>query len=127
MALIESVFKRASDDRVLAFQTIAEETKVPVEEVEFLIMKALSCVASRPCLPSSPFITADDRLSLRIRSLKLIRGSIDAIAQTSTVTWVQPRVLDRGQLEALAGRLAEWCGKVGTVGEVRAAACFCPR
>ena len=44
MALIESVFKRASDDRVLAFQTIAEETKVPVEEVEFLIMKALSCV-----------------------------------------------------------------------------------
>jgi 26S proteasome regulatory subunit N9 len=52
MALIESVFKRASDDRVLAFQTIAEETKVPVEEVEFLIMKALSCVASRPSLYS---------------------------------------------------------------------------
>jgi hypothetical protein len=63
MALIESVFKRASDDRVLAFQTIAEETKVPVEEVEFLIMKALSCVTSRPCLSSLLFITADDRLS----------------------------------------------------------------
>lgn len=42
MALIESVFKRASDDRVLSFQTIAEETKVPVGEVEFLVMKALS-------------------------------------------------------------------------------------
>lgn len=42
MALIESVFRRSVDDRVLTFRTIAEETKVPVREVEYLVMKALS-------------------------------------------------------------------------------------
>lgn len=41
MALIESVFKRASDDRTLRFETIAGETKLPVGEVEHLVMKAL--------------------------------------------------------------------------------------
>lgn len=51
-------------------------------------------------------------------SLKLIRGSLDSISQTATVTWVQPRVLDRSQLEALARRLTEWTDKVGKVGEV---------
>ncbi|CED85385.1 26S proteasome regulatory complex, subunit RPN9/PSMD13 [Phaffia rhodozyma] len=91
MALIESVFRRSVDDRVFSFQSIAEETKVPVREVEYLVMKALS--------------------------LKLIRGSLDAIAQTATITWVQPRVLDRGQLEALSARFNDWCAKVGNVGQ----------
>lgn len=41
MALIEAVFKRNADNRVLSFQTIAEETRLPLDEVEHLIMKAL--------------------------------------------------------------------------------------
>jgi 26S proteasome regulatory subunit N9 len=41
MALIESVFKRNSDNRTMSFQTIAEETRLPVDEVEHLVMKAL--------------------------------------------------------------------------------------
>lgn len=44
MALIESVFKRNADNRVLSFQTIGEETRLPYEEVEILVMKALRCV-----------------------------------------------------------------------------------
>jgi 26S proteasome regulatory subunit N9 len=120
MALIESVFRRSSDDRVLSFQSIAEETKVPVREVEYLVMKALSfvplsnlhlaaiCVHLHP--PTHAFLYSP--------SLKLIRGSLDSISQTATVTWVQPRVLDRSQLEALARRLTEWTDKVGKVGEV---------
>ena len=44
MALIESVFKRNADNRVLSFQTIAQETRLPHEEVEILVMKALRCV-----------------------------------------------------------------------------------
>jgi 26S proteasome regulatory subunit N9 len=41
MALIESVFKRAADNRTMTFQTIAEETRLPLDEVEHLVMKAL--------------------------------------------------------------------------------------
>lgn len=42
MALIECIFKRSSKDRVLSFSTIGAETKLPSDEVEHLIMKALS-------------------------------------------------------------------------------------
>ena len=42
MALIECVFKRPSHDRVMSFSTIGNETKLPIDEVEHLIMKALS-------------------------------------------------------------------------------------
>ncbi len=41
MALIESVFKRSAYDRTMSFQTIAEETRLPLDEVEHLVMKAL--------------------------------------------------------------------------------------
>jgi 26S proteasome regulatory subunit N9 len=44
MALIESVFKRAADNRTMSFQTIAEETRLPLDEVEHLVMKALRLI-----------------------------------------------------------------------------------
>lgn len=91
MALIESVFKRASSDRTLSFETIAVETGLPREEVEHLIMEALS--------------------------LKLIKGTIDQHAQYARITWVQPRVLDKKQVEALQGRLNSWVTRVEAVAE----------
>lgn len=57
MALIESVFKRNADNRTMSFQTIAEETRLPLDEVEHLVMKALryhSCFISRFIFPYSP-------------------------------------------------------------------------
>ncbi|KAF8624294.1 hypothetical protein AX15_005927 [Amanita polypyramis BW_CC] len=89
MALIESVFKRHADNRTMSFQTIGEETRLPIDEVEHLVMKALS--------------------------LKLIRGSLDEVAQAAQITWVQPRVLSREQIGGLAGRLGEWVGRLGGV------------
>ncbi|PWY98912.1 PCI-domain-containing protein [Testicularia cyperi] len=89
MALIESVFRRSADDRTISFDTIASETKLPVDEVEHLVMKALS--------------------------LKLIKGSLDQVAQLARITWVQPRVLDHRQIQALQGRLNNWCQKVEEV------------
>ena len=41
MALIESVFKRGAYDRTLSYQTISEETHLPLDEVEHLVMKGL--------------------------------------------------------------------------------------
>lgn len=89
MALIESVFRRASTDRTLSFETIAVETRLPRDEVEHLVMKALS--------------------------LKLIKGTLDQHAQLARITWVQPRVLDKRQIEALQARLNAWCDRVEEV------------
>ena len=46
MALIESVFKRGAYDRTMSFHTIAEETRLPLDEVEHLVMKALRYVCT---------------------------------------------------------------------------------
>ncbi|KAF8486999.1 hypothetical protein DFH94DRAFT_621657 [Russula ochroleuca] len=91
MALIESVFARGAYDRTMSFQTISEETRLPLDEVEHLIMKALS--------------------------LKLIRGSIDQVDQKAVITWVQPRVLSRIQIGKLADRLEAWKKKLDGVAE----------
>lgn len=48
MALIESVFKRHADNRTMSFQTISEETRLPLDEVEHLVMKALRRVYLGP-------------------------------------------------------------------------------
>ncbi|RHZ68391.1 hypothetical protein Glove_295g29 [Diversispora epigaea] len=82
MSLIEAVFKRNADNRTIPFGVIAAETRLPIEEVEYLVMKALS--------------------------LKLIRGSIDQVGEVVAVTWVQPRVLDRTQIDGMRQRLQEW-------------------
>lgn len=91
MALIESVFKRDAYDRTMSFQTIAEETRLALEEVEHMIMKALS--------------------------LKLIRGSIDQVDQKASISWVQPRVLSRPQIGELTQRLQAWNEKLHGVEE----------
>lgn len=46
MALIETVFKRSAGDRTMSFETIAAETRLPQDEVEHLVMKALRYVLS---------------------------------------------------------------------------------
>ncbi|KIK58828.1 hypothetical protein GYMLUDRAFT_45121 [Collybiopsis luxurians FD-317 M1] len=89
MALIESVFKRSADNRTMSFKTIAEETRLPIDEVEHLVMKALS--------------------------LKLIQGSMDQVSQKAQITWVQPRVLSRSQIGDLAKRLDGWVNKLNVV------------
>ncbi|CAO1632193.1 unnamed protein product [Sympodiomycopsis kandeliae] len=86
MALVESVSKREARQRSLSFQTIASETKLPVDEVEHLCMKALS--------------------------LGLIKGNLDQAAQVAHISWVQPRVLEMEQLKALRGKLANWLARV---------------
>ncbi|KAI8611148.1 hypothetical protein BC830DRAFT_1246036 [Chytriomyces sp. MP71] len=87
MSLMESIFRRSKEERGrLSFSTIAKDTRVAVNEVEHLVMKALS--------------------------LGLIRGSIDEIDKTVSVTWVQPRVLEMGQIKTIRDRLAQWSGNV---------------
>lgn len=88
LALVELIFKRPPTERKIAFVDIAAATDVPVEKVEFLLMKAMS--------------------------LELVKGSIDQVAQTVLVTYIKPRVLDSSQIEQLCGRLNQWSTSVDT-------------
>ena len=109
--LIESVFARgATYDRTMSFQTISKETRLPLDEVEHLMMKALGCLLSLQYYIE--YYDTDKAVSL-----KLIRGSIDQVDQKAVITWVQPRVLSRGQIGKLAERLEAWNRKLDGVAE----------
>ena len=86
MALIETVFRHGSLLTNITFAEIAAGTRLPLVEVEHLIMKALS--------------------------LKLIRGTLDEVDQVLHVTWVQPRVLDKGQIKKVKDAIGAWREKV---------------
>ena len=60
------------------------------EEVEYMLMKALS--------------------------LGLIRGSVDQVAEVARISWVQPKVLDTNQVESMRRNLQEWDTSVNKLG-----------
>ncbi|XP_051226347.2 LOW QUALITY PROTEIN: 26S proteasome non-ATPase regulatory subunit 13 homolog B [Lolium perenne] len=88
LCLMEIIFSRASQDRTIPLSTIAEQTRLSVEDVEYLLMKSLSA--------------------------HLIEGIIDEVDGTVHVSWVQPRVLGIDQVKSLRDRLDTWVGKVHT-------------
>ena len=90
LCLLQIVFASPADEREIALQTIADRTKLTVDGVEFLLMKALSA--------------------------RLIEGVIDQVAGKVNVTWVQPRVLLPPQIAELGGRLDGWIEKVRATG-----------
>lgn len=49
---------------------------------------------------------------MKALSLKLIRGSIDQVDQLAVITWVQPRVLEKEQIDGMRRQLEEWNNQV---------------
>lgn len=86
LCVMEMTFTRPANNRQLTFHEIAQSAKLPVNEVELLVMKALS--------------------------VGLIKGNIDEVDQKVQMTWVQPRVLDLQQIKGMKDRLDSWCGDV---------------
>uniref|UniRef100_A0AAY4BT59 26S proteasome non-ATPase regulatory subunit 13 n=1 Tax=Denticeps clupeoides TaxID=299321 RepID=A0AAY4BT59_9TELE len=86
LCVMEMTFSRPANNRQLTFHEIAQSAKIPVNEVELLVMKALS--------------------------VGLIKGNIDEVDQKVQMTWVQPRVLDLQQIKGMKDRLDLWCGDV---------------
>jgi len=82
MALLNYLFNLHDSNTVVAFTDVAQQTSVVVLNVEHLLMKALA--------------------------LGIIKGIIDQVAQTVSVTWVQARVLDRDEIRAVANKVAAW-------------------
>ncbi|KAI2471150.1 hypothetical protein F4781DRAFT_388188 [Annulohypoxylon bovei var. microspora] len=89
-ALTESVFRRPPHQRAMSFGTISADTKVRKDEIEHLVMKALS--------------------------LGLVRGTIDEVDELVNFTWVQPRILDMAQIASMSQRLGEWGENVNKLG-----------
>lgn len=89
-ALTEAVFRRPPHDRTMTFAAISQETKVRPEEIEHLIMKALS--------------------------LGLVRGTIDQVDEVAYISWVQPKVLDMKQIANMRQRLLDWDANVNKLG-----------
>jgi 26S proteasome regulatory subunit N9 len=89
-SLTEAVFRRPPHDRTMTFATISQETKIRPQEIEHLIMKALS--------------------------LGLLRGTIDQVDEVAHITWVQPKVVDMKQIGNMRQRLLEWDSNVNQLG-----------
>ncbi|XP_030893193.1 26S proteasome non-ATPase regulatory subunit 13 [Leptonychotes weddellii] len=84
--LFQMTFTRPANHRQLTFEEIAKSAKITVNEVELLVMKALS--------------------------VGLVKGSIDEVDKRVHMTWVQPRVLDLQQIKGMKDRLEFWCTDV---------------
>lgn len=80
MTLIEIVFTK--NIRILSFNDVATATHLNENDVEHLVMKAIS--------------------------LGLLKGSIDQVNQLITITWVQPRIINNNQIEKMNKRLIDW-------------------
>lgn len=80
LCLMEMTF--VSNDGVLTFEQIAKNTHQNVQDVELLVMKALS--------------------------LGLVKGTIDEVEKKVYLSWVQPRVLDKQQITSLRSKLENW-------------------
>ncbi|KAI3642024.1 hypothetical protein MP228_011579 [Amoeboaphelidium protococcarum] len=94
MSLVEVVFKSGGvqmgvKGKVLPFDVIASETKLPMNEIEHLIMRALS--------------------------LQILKGRIDQVSGVLMVESVQNRVLDMSQIENLKKQIDQWSSRVVTL------------
>lgn len=88
LCVMNIVFQRHSHDRCVPFQDIASKSGVPLEQVEWVLMKAMS--------------------------IGLIKGNIDEVSQHVNVTWVQPKTLTKPELSLLSEQLETWTEKVKT-------------
>jgi len=73
-------------ERILHFDEICKITSVDNENVERLVMRAMS--------------------------LKLIEGIIDGTEQTITVNYVKPRILDINEIQNITSKMKNWVSNI---------------
>lgn len=72
LAIMEMTFRRSANERQISFEEVAKATKLPLDQVELFVMKAIA--------------------------KGLVVGKIDEVGKKIYMTWVQPRVLDTAQV-----------------------------
>jgi len=88
-ALLDLVFQKNKNERVLTYKEITNSCRCDNDKVEFIVIKAIS--------------------------LGLIKGYIDEVDSRVVVNWVQPKYLDREKILVLHDRLDQWIGKTNKV------------
>ncbi|XP_018589474.1 26S proteasome non-ATPase regulatory subunit 13-like [Scleropages formosus] len=83
LCLMEMIYIRLELHESLTFEEIADDANLQLDEVEPLVMKALS--------------------------YGLVRGTIDEVAREIHMTWVRPKILDVEQMYDSKDRLDSWC------------------
>lgn len=86
---LELLFEVDKDERSLSFTRIANHCVLDLNDVELLIMKAMS--------------------------LGLVKGTIDEVEQVVHVDWMMPRYLSKSHLEIMVRKLRDWEIKVENV------------
>ena len=82
MAFLEMAFNLPKNNRVITFDQLAKTCGVPVEHVEFMVMKSMA--------------------------LQLVKGSIDQLRGELTVGWVAPKVLENERVGTMLKKFEEW-------------------
>jgi 26S proteasome regulatory subunit N9 len=88
-ALLDLVFQKNKNERVLFYKEIAANCLCDLDKIEFLLIKALS--------------------------LGLIKGYIDEVENKIVVNWIHPKYLDREKIIFLHDRLDQWIQKSAKV------------
>ena len=86
-ALLDLVFQKNKNERTVTYKEIQENCKVENDQIEYILMKALS--------------------------LGLIKGNIDEVEQKIIVNWIQPKYLDKEKIAFLEKRFENWIDKAG--------------
>jgi len=86
MSLLELVFNTTVSSRKIPFEDISKATDTKLIDVEELILSALA--------------------------QNLIKGVIDEVLQTVTISWCQSRVLDISQISNVNKNITQWLVKV---------------
>ncbi|XBW36077.1 hypothetical protein QEN19_001652 [Hanseniaspora menglaensis] len=80
--LVNLIFNENINKKILRFDEISSNISVSTEDVELLLMKAMS--------------------------LNLMKGKIDQINQQIKINWIQPRVMTKKEIEVLQKNLINW-------------------
>jgi 26S proteasome regulatory subunit N9 len=84
-ALLDLIFQKNKNERVLSFKEISQVCYCSMNDIEILLVKAMS--------------------------LGLIRGHIDEVENKLVVDWIQPKYLDSEKITILHDRIGNWIQK----------------
>jgi len=82
LAFLDLIFHLDKNSRTITFEQVANRSEIAIDEVELLVMKAIS--------------------------IGLFKGVIDQVDQTIRVEWVQPRMLSKEKLAVMKEKLTAW-------------------
>lgn len=82
MAFLELAFNLPKSNRIISFEQLANTCEIPVDQVEFMVMKA--------------------------SALKLVRVEIDQLNQEVSVAWIAPKVLSSERIDVMLNKFQEW-------------------